>query len=307
MIKTYFSLIVSSGLFSLFYTGIASGGLNTYTQIHNTLELKPASLSGSYKVASVCFAGNTNVDCRNEPPNYSNSATLCSENGFKLSANCPAYETPGQYCGYDSTYYDRCCNKAYKFTSDNCLYPNNLSTDNCSGKHKCICDRRLYSVNACTAPEEYRDVNDYCKEISYTAAGVQTSTTFYTGCKCPDNYKACGKNQVGIGDPCRTTLYKECKCDAKYDSTCSDFGPQNGHQLDFCLMDGTKYFQKNHCKTCPNLGQYDSCPDGYTCILEACSFKYYLAGCAVGYSPVGNCPWMEYFTKAMPLPTPDVE
>lgn len=280
---------------------------NTYTHTHQ-LELKPASLKNSYKVASVCFAGNLSVDCRETVSgDYSDAATLCKASGFAQTGDCAANEMPGQYCSNDTSYFDRCCNKAYNYTNDNCLYPNNLSSDSCSGKRRCLCDRRLYPSSSCTEPEVFKNTNDYCKEISYTAAGELVSTTFYTGCKCPDNYQICGKNQKGVGDACQGQYYAECECTSAYSSMCSGFGPEVGHETDFCLLDGVKYYQPKHCKTCANLGTLDTCPEGYSCILEACSLKYYISGCATGYSAVGNCPWMKYFMKVLPIPTPETE
>lgn len=281
---------------------------NTYTHTHQ-LELKPASLKNSYKIASVCFAGNFNTDCRDTPgeDKYSTTELLCMANGFAKTGDCPANEMPGQYCTNDPAYFDRCCNKAYNYTNDNCLYPNYLSSDSCSGKRKCLCDRRLYPSSSCTEPEVFKNPNDYCKELSYTAAGQIVSTTFYTGCACPDTYKICGKNQTGVGESCQGQYYAECECKAPYSSMCSGFGPMVGHETDFCLLDGVKYYQPQHCKTCANMGTLDSCPEGYSCILEACSLKYYISGCAIGYSAVNNCPWMKYFMRVLPIPVTETE
>ena len=129
-----------------FFTGI--GTLKADNPSHSVLsrtytptEPKPAPLDNSFQIASVCFAGG---DCSDDG-NYSTSDNLCKEAGFTKSESCEPDEQPGAYCGYDATYYDKCCNKAYNYTAANCSYPNYLSSDHCSGKHKCLCDKKTLS------------------------------------------------------------------------------------------------------------------------------------------------------------------
>ena len=277
---------------------ISFPGSHIQTHTYTPAEPKPAPLDNSFQIASVCFAGG---DCSDDG-DYSTSDNLCKEAGFTKSGSCKPDEQPGAYCGYNSSFYDRCCNKAYNYTAANCSYPNYLSSDNCSGKHKCLCDKKLFPVSACSDPEEPLDPNDTCREISFDASGNAVSTTYYSGCKCPDDYVICGKNQEGIGEPCQGKYYKECRCKAAYSDACYEFGPLSGHEQDYCLLEGTKYYQPKHCKTCANQGQFDLCPEGYLCMLELCSLKYYISGCAAGYTPVSSCEWMKYFVKAAALP-----
>ena len=277
---------------------ISFPGSHIQTHTYTPAEPKPAPLDNAFQVASVCFAGG---DCSDDG-DYSNSQELCRVSGFAKSGKCPADEQPGAYCGYDATYYDKCCNKAYNYTSSNCSYPNYLSADHCSGKHKCLCDKKLYPVSACEEPEEFLNPNDTCREFSYDEAGNAVPTTYYTGCKCPDDYIVCGTNQEGVGEPCKEKYYASCQCAPGYTDECSEFGPEPTHRNDFCFLNGTKYYKPQHCKTCENKGKYTSCPEGYICLMEMCSLKYYIAGCATGYSAITECEWMKYFVKTAPLP-----
>ena len=275
--------IIGLELFSPIPLMAAESSPNLASHTITPREPQPAPLDFSFKLAAVCFAGSHDCEAPAglggetnpvEAGDYSSSELLCQKSGFSQTGPCAQNEKPGQYCGYNSSYYDRCCNKAYNYTAANCNYPNYLSSDNCSGKHKCLCDRRLYPVTSCAAPEILADANDYCKETTYTTTGAPVTTTYYGGCKCPDNYRVCGKNQVGVGAACRGSFYEDCQCATGFNNLCSDYGPKVGRENNFCSMGGIRYYNGNDCKTsaevCSSKGFVTTKCGTYEEISETC-------------------------------------
>lgn len=232
-----------------------------------------------------------------------NNTAKCNAAGFKTAVSaCSGNYVPGRVCPYDTNLTDRCCNRNYSFERGKCFYPKSLSSDTCGGKYKCTCDTALYpySSSNCTAPHYLS--GEKCS-YSYTNNGSVTTYTYYTECLCPANYKTCnaGQKQVGIGTVCRFNgqdLYAACECKSGYNQTCRNFGPINAS--DYCLLSGIQYY--NACKTCPNKGTLNSCPTGFACSLEQCSAKYYITGCASGYTDISSCLWKRCFMPSVTSP-----
>ena len=217
---------------------------------------------------------------------------ICKSMGY-AQTSCAAGYWKFDFCRYSNAYFKQCCADKYKYTSDSCSYPNELSSDGCGGKYRCICNRTLYPVESCASPQVVS--GDACTE---------DGQKYYSECVCPSNYtETCtGQNQQGRGTGCiynGTTKYTACECKPGYNQTCTELGPVT--PSDYCQMNGIKYY--NNCKTCENKCKLDSCPAGVSCTLEDCSGKYCDVGCATGYvnwctKPETDCAKLGY-TKSV--------
>ena len=217
---------------------------------------------------------------------------ICKSMGY-AQTSCAAGYWKFDFCRYSNAYFKQCCADMYKYTADSCSYPNELSSDGCGGKYRCICNRTLYPVESCASPQVVS--GDACTE---------DGKKYYSECVCPSNYtETCtGQNQQGRGTGCTyngTTKYTACECKPGYNQTCTELGPVM--PSDYCQMNGIKYY--NNCKTCENKCKLDSCPAGVSCTLEDCSGKYCDVGCATGYvnwctKPETDCAKLGY-TKSV--------
>ena len=217
---------------------------------------------------------------------------ICKSMGY-AQTSCAAGYWKFDFCRYSNAYFKQCCADKYKYTADSCSYPNELSSDGCGGKYRCICNRTLYPVESCASPQVVS--GDACTE---------DGKKYYSECVCPSNYtETCtGQNQQGRGTGCTyngTTKYTACECKPGYNQTCTELGPVM--PSDYCQMNGIKYY--NNCKTCENKCKLDSCPAGVSCTLEDCSGKYCDVGCATGYvnwctKPETDCAKLGY-TKSV--------
>ena len=274
-----------------------------HTSLNQTFE--PMSRAGfglslpnrkSFKTSSVQFiTGGSNIDFGNmdfgDP-----TIDQCKKEGYSLTS-CDVGLLPGLKCPYNSAYFDKCCDARYKYDKSACSYPNTVSGDSCGGKYMCYCDRSLYPVTGCSAPQ-----------VPEGTGCVEDGKTYYSKCVCPSNYnqKCDGQNQQGVGTGCTqngVTYYTSCQCKSGYSMTCSDLGPVT--PSDYCLMNGIKYY--NNCKTCENKCSLDSCPTGNICEYEDCSQKYCDIGCATNYtywctSPQTNCTTLGYTKSASQCP-----
>ena len=217
---------------------------------------------------------------------------ICKSMGY-AQTSCAAGYWKFDFCRYSNAYFKQCCADKYKYTADSCSYPNELSSDGCGGKYRCICNRTLYPVESCASPQVVS--GDACTE---------DGKKYYSECVCPSNYtETCtGQNQQGRETGCTyngTTKYSACECKPGYNQTCTELGPVT--PSDYCQMNGIKYY--NNCKTCENKCKLDSCPAGVSCTLEDCSGKYCDVGCATGYvnwctKPETDCAKLGY-TKSV--------
>ena len=217
---------------------------------------------------------------------------ICKSMGY-AQTSCAAGYWKFDFCRYSNAYFKQCCADKYKYTADSCSYPNELSSDGCGGKYRCICNRTLYPVESCASPQVVS--GDACTE---------DGKKYYSECVCPSNYtETCtGQNQQGRGTGCTyngTIKYTACECKPGYNQTCTELGPVTPN--DYCLMNGIRYY--NNCKSCENKCKLDSCPAGVSCTLEDCSGKYCDVGCATGYvnwctKPETDCAKLGY-TKSV--------
>ena len=231
----------------------------------------------NFKTSSVQFiTGGGNLEFGNI--DFTDSTVdQCQKAGYSLTS-CSAGLLPGLKCPYNAAYFDKCCDSRYKYDKSACTYPNTVSGDSCGGKFMCYCDRSLYPVTGCSAPQ-----------VPEGSGCVEEGVTYYSKCVCPSNYnqKCDGQNQQGVGMGCTqngVAKYTSCECKGGYNMTCDDLGPVT--PSDYCLRNGIKYY--NNCKTCEYKCTLDSCPDGLVCEIEDCSQKYCATGCAIGTVDLDN-------------------
>ena len=243
----------------LFSTNVhASGGRSLYDtnliDINQNLLFRPELASfqsaPSYKTAAVHFLANRDkqLGFSSSEPNFQMNVTeQCKKLGYEKTGACGSNEYIAHRCPWDETKYDYCCDLNYAYSRVQCSYPRTVSSDSCSGKFKCYCDRSLYPITSCSAPQIPSE--DRCVETIYTN-GVATDNVYYTECVCPDNWIQCDASihQKGNGTACTyrgKTTYASCECESNYTQTCDDYGPRT--PSDYCFLKGTKYYKD--CKT----------------------------------------------------------
>ena len=279
--------------------------VNTHTpHTHTPMELKPISSFNSdntVKLAAVRSIVNSDKNAYGLGLNYSDNDTnidtslQCRDEGFNRT-ECPQNSFPDETtsCPHDNKYFKAClCDTTYYTVTES----NRLSTcgklaqtETCSDKsgtyYACRCTDS--SLTPCSAENEYISEQDYRSNIveayNYCRSNQNLTSYFYPKNIC----KSCEYPYVVNASK------NGCSCSAEFIEC--DLGYEAGAQS--CTENGvTKY---NKCKSCPNVGTYTSCPAGYTCSFEECSSKYYITGCAVGYTDIDNCSWKCKFSKIMP-------
>lgn len=218
------------------------------SSVHNTAftKSKPSTriesnfTNNTYQLASVNFIVSQNT--KQEVEFTSPDILYCLATGYNL-ISCPDGSNPAEICLYNPNYFKSCCDPAYKYNADECVYPLSASLDTCANKYKCVCDRILFPIgndNPCPFPQIHND-----------SSCLDGKTYYYAGCTCPVNYdQICdiSQKQVGKGEGCSfngETKYTACECAEGYNSLCERIGPNN--PSDYCLLNGIKYY--NVCKT----------------------------------------------------------
>ena len=195
---------------------------------------------GSYNTASVHFIGfEQSLEFTGmEKLGFSDvSADNCKRMGYNLTS-CSNGWLSGT-CPYNPSYFKECCSSDYKYSADNCKYPNSLSSDSCGGKYRCLCDTGVYPYTKCSSPL-----------VPQTGSGSTCTAygkTYYSDCICPSSYSntCSGQNQLGKGTGCTkngVTKYTACECKSGYNLTCSGNGYRPARASDYCLNNGTRYY-----------------------------------------------------------------
>lgn len=160
MIKFYNLFILSLGFCILSMPVSADILLGTATDTHkSTLELKPVSLTNSYKTAAVCFMGqNCYGDAHfnkgsegsggNSGDNFEiDTSKQCQNDGFTIT-RCPDGQAASGICPYDNRYFTKCvsyeqiCKEQHYVTSceEGKILDSSQTCSYESGYKKCICN-----------------------------------------------------------------------------------------------------------------------------------------------------------------------
>ena len=257
------ALLVSTFIMPVAAMDLTSAPLNgfpTHTHTYTPVP-EPASLANSYKTAAVCFLGFGNCGkdqsfSKGDSSYERNPSDMCREEGYAVTS-CSLPKYPSEQCPYDPSLYQSCkddtaraCKEAGFNTSCGSGYIKD-SSQICpynSSYYKCKCNP--------------------CDGYAYTQAQATA-----------DGYVA-----DGSCNSCGTTKYKRKNNPCTGFLTC-ECGGQIGTQT--CKSgSATKYQVCKPC--CENRCSQTSCPDGYLCELEACSNKYCITGCAIGYGDLEN-------------------
>ena len=276
--------------------------VNTHTtHIHTPMELKPISSFNSdnaVKLAAVRSIVHSDENSYGLGFNYSDNDTnldtfkQCLDNGFALT-ECPQNSFPDETtrCPHDDTYFAEClCDTEYYSVDQTNLQSScgqSAQTETCSDKngthYACRCNPVVDNLSLCSESNEYISEQDYRTNIveayNYCRDNRNPGIYYYPNSIC----QTCSSPYVA------NSSKNGCTCPAEYKEC--DLGPEAGAQS--CTENGI--LKHDRCKACPNLGVYTECPEGYLCLYEECSSKYYAAGCKNGYIDVDTCEWNRCF------------
>lgn len=238
-----------------------SGTLNAHTK---SLELKPASLSGSYNVASVCFLGvgdcSPEIDYGKSGDDYTvDTAKQCENEGFSNSCASGYRPEIGNDCPYDASY-KKCCKSICPTNSSPDCTGDIVGNDGCGYACKKCCDDTcpsgsktntgtLASKTACGNP---------CYNCSTTCSSGSTS---YSGSIV--DYNECGKACKACSDTCPSgdqsytgsiASYTECGAACR---NCSTTCPSGSTSYSGSVVGYNEC--GTACRSCST-----SCPSGYT-------------------------------------------
>ena len=282
MIKQSFLLIIFGLLFSLSgpkLSDAASGSIALNTHTHtNALELKPASLENSFKVASVCFLGVG--DCssggfqKGDDDMSIDTANQCIQEGF-TKLNCNSVQEPDGLCPYNAAYGKECKCKTGLIT---CPAGQVGVGDSCNGKYKtCQCSPSLVTCASnqngggasCGGKYEYCT----CKpEYQYSTSNC-TSPRYLTGATCGGKYTGC---------TCPSSEYCQYGCASYYASPCGSICASCKTNPD---CDVTSQNCTYGCALTNTCGKCTSCKSNPDCDVTSQSCSY---GCASTNS-CGKC------------------
>ncbi len=177
----------------------------------------------------------------------------CKNLGFtnKVEECRTKNKNTGLLCPFNQNYTDQCCDKEYAYIlTSTCTNNTTPSHDTCGGRYKCICDPYKYPKGigreSCNGQFAYDEIN-YCIETTINNDGGTTTTRYYTGCTCANNYARCNPayHLHGVGEPCRdgnNSYYTRCVCDAGFNKLCMASGAK--YPNDYCLFNGKRYYRE---------------------------------------------------------------
>ena len=320
MIKQSFILMLTGILINMSFPNLSDASLGSLPDTHthtNTLELKPASLSNSYQIASVCFLGVG--DCVGDGFDMSvDTAEQCLNEGFAKS-NCSSVQQVEDVCPYNPAYGKGCKCKTNLIT---CPSGQTGIGESCGGKYAtCGCASNLKTCasnqngvgtacggkyESCVCKPEYQYTSSNCSSPRFVSGSSCEGK--YTGCSCPTGVSAgaygckeyypapCGSAcKIAYTDNChmRTTVstpygcmsyFSDCpsKCERAYPDNCRNRTAvtcQFGCTSNFA--DCSSKCQSCEADNCANRTAVDT-PYGCQTYWSDCSSK-----CQVAYAD--NC------------------
>ena len=254
--------------------------------------------------AAICFL----PDCADKTVDNvkDDSAEKCKAEGFESFQNrvCHQYSII-EFCPYNSNYI-KCNNKEWcrinGYEQTECEEPYELF-DKCPNGEEMYKECKLNMEDACMEEDPTYvstckagwviDPNDHCSLSDEFGHCCNTCPGFTT----KEEIEAEGKVPVASCESCDGTLY--IAGSDGYNACEGYFDCQDGCAPDAktCVSNGVTKCDK--CKRCEARCTYETCPPNMDCEYEACTWRYCILGCKVGYtyycsSPINDCALLGY-------------
>ena len=254
--------------------------------------------------AAICFL----PDCGDKIVNNTDdgSAQKCKDEGYESYQNrvCHTYSIV-DFCPYNSDYI-KCNNKQWcilnDYTKTECEKPYEL-TDKCLNGELMYRECKINMEDACLEEDKtYTDTcpagwvidpNDHCSFSDEFGHCCNTCPGFIS----KEEIEAAGKTPVASCDSCDGKKY--IAATDGYNSCEGYWDCQDGCAPDAktCVSFGVTKCDK--CKRCEAKCTYEECPYGMECTYEACTWRYCIIGCKVGYTyyceiPIHDCALLGY-------------